>query len=73
MTEPSLSEIKKFCCNNVNCLDLEKRVEVLKFLMMNIEDDQIHESSDGIRVDIDSLSKTKLLSIYQKIKYLLEK
>lgn len=65
-------QMKKFCIDKINDLKRDNREEVLKFLMLNINEKLIQEHIDGCRINLDHLDEQKLRSLYGLIKYKLE-
>lgn len=67
-----ISDMKDYMVRKVNLLSLESRRDILSFLLQNIDEDFLIESSDGTRINLNNVSDKIIKDIYVKIKHKIE-
>jgi hypothetical protein len=70
--DEDITEMKDYIARRSALLQLESRQDILSFLMQNVDDDLLVESSDGTRINLDNVSDKIVKDIYIKIKHKIE-
>lgn len=68
----SINDMKLFIRKYADDLNFENKKDILQLLKSKIDNNQIKEMSDGVRINLDILSDSVLINLYSLVNYKLK-
>jgi hypothetical protein len=68
----NIFNIKKYCIDNIDLLNLQQRKQIVEWLVINYDYDKLSELPNGTHVNLDKMDTCLLKNLQGKIKHLLE-
>ena len=72
MDNKSIKEMKLFIRKHADDLNIKNKKTILQLLKSKLDNSQIKEVSDGVRINLDILDKSIIMDLYSLTEYKLQ-